>query len=267
MTPRQESVPKLREARYSQSLERGLAILRIFTPERPVLGIAEIADEHGMSRSTTHRYVISLVALGCLEQGASRKYRLAIRVADIGMLVLNATGLRNSRVHAHLEELRQRTSLAASIAVLDRARSHSDGESLLGLQVRTGSRLPAHCTAMGKLLLANLPASELREVLPQVIFAPRTPKTITTKTGLDDSLAEIREQGFAINNEEWTLAVNAIAVPVRVDSGKVVAALGLVGRSTMTSLETLVNDVRPLAESTASDVAAGINGLWFAEDW
>ena len=275
MTPRQEPVPKLREARYSQSLERGLAILRIFTPERPVLGIAEIADELGMSRSTTHRYVITLVALGFLEQGASRKYRLDIRVADIGMLVLNATGLRNSRVHAHLEELRQRTSLTASIAVLDeteivyvdRARSHSNGESLLGLQVRTGSRLPAHCTAMGKLLLANLPASELREVLPQVTFAPRTPKTIITKTSLDDSLAEIREQGFAINNEEWTLAVNAIAVPVRVDSGKVVAALGLVGRSTTTSLETLVNDVRPLAESTTSDVAAGINGLWFAEDW
>ena len=62
--------PSLREPRYSQSLERGLAILGCFTPKRPVLGIADIADELGMSRSTTHRYVITLVALGYLEQGA-----------------------------------------------------------------------------------------------------------------------------------------------------------------------------------------------------
>src|SRR5664280_1831274 len=69
------SIPSLREPRYSQSLERGLAILSCFTPKRPVLGIADIADELGMSRSTTHRYVITLLALGYLEQGASRKYR------------------------------------------------------------------------------------------------------------------------------------------------------------------------------------------------
>ena len=85
-------VPSLREPRYSQSLERGLAILACFTPERPVLGIADIADELGMSRSTTHRYVITLVALGYLEQGASRKYRLGLRVTDLGMSALNSTG-------------------------------------------------------------------------------------------------------------------------------------------------------------------------------
>src|ERR1700677_4230886 len=86
------AVPSLREPRYSQSLERGLAILGCFTPRRPVLGIADIADDLGMSRSTTHRYVITLVALGYLEQGASRKYRLGLRVTDLGMSALNSTG-------------------------------------------------------------------------------------------------------------------------------------------------------------------------------
>ncbi len=91
------SIPSLREPRYSQSLERGLAILGCFTPKRPVLGIADIADELGMSRSTTHRYVITLVALGYLEQGASRKYRLGLRVTDLGMSALNSTGLARAR--------------------------------------------------------------------------------------------------------------------------------------------------------------------------
>ena len=83
-----------------------------------MLGIADIADELGMSRSTTHRYVITLVALGYLEQGASRKYRLGLRVTDLGMSALNSTGLRE-HAHPYLEELRQRTSYTASLGVLD----------------------------------------------------------------------------------------------------------------------------------------------------
>src|SRR5271169_5355858 len=114
------SIPSLRDPRFSQSLERGLAILSCFTPARPVLGIADIADQLGMSRSTTHRYVITLVALGYLEQGASRKYRLGLRGIDLGMAALNSTGLRE-HAHSALEELRQRTSYTASLSVLEGA--------------------------------------------------------------------------------------------------------------------------------------------------
>src|ERR1700726_3506485 len=112
------SIPSLREPRYSQSLERGLAILSCFTAKRPVMGIADIAEELGMSRSTTHRYVITLVALGYLEQGASRKYRLGLRVTDLGMSALNSTGLRE-HAHPYLDELRRRSSYTVSLGVLD----------------------------------------------------------------------------------------------------------------------------------------------------
>src|ERR1700676_3090384 len=140
------SVPSLREPRYSQSLERGLAILSCFTPTRPVLGIADIADELGMSRSTTHRYVITLVALGYLEQGASRKYRLGLRVTNLGMSALNSTGLRE-HAHPYLEELRQRTSYTTNLGVLDgpdvlyvdRVRSFRRGQSALDLDLHAGS--------------------------------------------------------------------------------------------------------------------------------
>src|SRR5271168_4169268 len=158
------SIPSLREPRYSQSLERGLAILGCFTPKRPVLGIADIADELGMSRSTTHRYVITLVALGYLEQGASRKYRLGLRVTDLGMSALNSTGLRE-HAHPYLEELRQRTSYTTSLGVLDgvevlyvdRVRSFRRGQGNIDLNLHAGSRLPAYATSMGKLLIAYLP--------------------------------------------------------------------------------------------------------------
>src|SRR5580704_14910088 len=146
------SIPSLREPRYSQSLERGLAILGCFTPEKPVLGIADIADELGVSRSTTHRYVITLVALGYPEQGASRKYRLGLRVTDLGMSALNSTGLRE-HAHPYLEELRQRTSYTTSLGVLDgadvlyvdRIRSFRRGQGAIDLSLHTGSRVPAYC--------------------------------------------------------------------------------------------------------------------------
>src|SRR5271168_4426944 len=147
------ATPSLHDPRYSQALERGLAILGVFTPKRPVLGIADIADDLGMSRSTTHRYVITLAALGYLEQDASRKYRLGLRVTDLGMSALNSTGLRE-HAHRYLEELRQRSSYTTSLGVLDgpellyvdRVRSFRRGQSNIDLNLHAGSRLPAYAT-------------------------------------------------------------------------------------------------------------------------
>ena len=143
-----------------------------------------------MSRSTTHRYVITLVALGYLEQGASRKYRLGLRVTDLGMSALNSTGLRE-HAHAYLDELRRRSSYTVSLGVLDgtevlyidRARSLRRGQSQNDLDLQAGSRLPAHATAMGKLLLASLPDEEQRELLASIKLTKRGPNTITEQEG------------------------------------------------------------------------------------
>ena len=257
------SVPGLREPRYSQSLERGLAILGCFTPERPVLGIADIADELGMSRSTTHRYVITLVALGYLEQGASRKYRLGLRVTDLGMSALNSTGLRE-HAHPYLEELRQRTSYTSSLAVLDgteivyvdRARSFRRGESKTGLGLAPGSRLPAHCTAMGKLLLANLPKRERGEILASMKLKKRGPNTITTKKALRDELDDIQSAGFAVDDQELAAELYAIAAPVRNEAREVVVAVDLAAHASMISLAELTDALSPHLISTADRISA-----------
>ncbi len=193
-----QPIPSLREPRYSQSLERGLAILHCFTPEKPVRGIADIADELGMSRSTTHRYVITLVALGYLEQGAARKYRLGLRVTDLGMAALNSTGLREHS-HPYLEELRQRTSYTVNLSVLDgedilyvdRARSFRRGQNKIDLNLHPGSRLPAYCTSMGKLLMAHLSEPQRCDLLAEVKLTKRGPNTIMSKKALRDELDEV----------------------------------------------------------------------------
>lgn len=257
------SIPSLREPRYSQSLERGLAILSCFTPKRPVLGIADIADELGMSRSTTHRYVITLLALGYLEQGASRKYRLGLRVTDLGMSALNSTGLRE-HAQPYLEELRQRTSYTVSLAVLDgpevlyvdRARSFRRGHEQAGLDVRTGSRLPAYCTAMGKLLLANLPESDQRELLSQIKLTKHGPNTITSKKALREELDDVLEANFSVDDEELAKDLYSIAAPVRNEARQVVAAVDIAVPSSTITLGELVDALGPHLVSTADRISA-----------
>ncbi len=257
------SIPSLSEPRYSQSLERGLAILECFTPEDPVRGIADIADDLEMSRSTTHRYVSTLVALGYLEQGASRKYRLGLRVTDLGMSAMSSTGLRE-HARAYLEELRQRASYTVSLAVLDgsdilyvdRARSLHRGQSQADLGLGPGSRLPAYCTALGKVLLAYLPKEEQRERLAEMQLTKRGPNTITSRKALRDELDQVVEAGFAVNDEELAPELYAISAPVRDEAREVVAAVNMVAHSSMIPLEELVDALGPHLISTADRISA-----------
>lgn len=257
------SIPSLREPRYSQSLERGLAILGCFTPEHPVLGIADIADDLGMSRSTTHRYVITLQALGFLEQGTSRKYRLGLRVTDLGMSALNSTGLRDHS-RPYLEELRQRTSYTVNVSVLDgseilyvdRARSFRRGQNRIDLNLRPGSRLPAYCTSMGKLLMAYLPADQLTSLLGEMTLQRRGPNTITSKKALRTELEQIAEEGIAVNDEELAEGLHSISAPIRGESREVVAALNVAAHSSMISLEEMVDALGPHLVATADNISA-----------
>jgi IclR family pca regulon transcriptional regulator len=228
-----------------------------------VLGIANIADELGMSRSTTHRYVITLVQLGYLEQGASRKYRLGLKVTDLGMCALNATGLRE-HAHPYLDELRQRTNYTVSLAVLDgtdifyvdRVRSMRRNQNQTDPSPALGSRLPAYCTAMGKVLLANLPEGEQRGLIAEMKLTKRGPHTITSKTALRNELDQVREEGLAVDDEELASRLHSIAAPVRDEAREVVAAVNMVAHSSMISVEELVDALGPHLISTADRISA-----------
>lgn len=251
----------LGESRYSSSLERGLLILGCFTAQRPTLGIADIAEELGMSRSTTHRYMSTLVALGYLAQGPGRKYRLTLAVTQLGLSALNTTSL-GEHARPYLEDLRRETSYTTAIAVLD-------GPSILyvellpslrrgraPLTLRPGSRLPTHCTAMGKVLLASLPAYEQRTLIGEMDLTRRTPNTITGKTRLRDELRLVAEEGIAVEDQEDTTGTHAIAAPVREDSGEVAAAICIAAPTHAITLAGMVEHLTPHLFATAGRISA-----------
>jgi IclR family pca regulon transcriptional regulator len=233
-----------------------------------LLGVADVADDLGMSRSTTHRYMTTLLVLGYLEQDASRKYRLGLRVTDLGMSALNSTELRKHS-RPYLEELRRQTSYTASLAVLDgteilyidRARSFRRGQNKSDLGLAVGSRLPVHCTSMGKLLLAHLPEHERQTVLDHLTLAKCVPNTISNKKALRDELDEVRNTGFAVNDEELAPGLYSIATPVRNETREVVAAVSLAAHSSMISLEGMVHALGPHLISTTDRISARL-GYW-----
>lgn len=263
-------LPTVREARYSRSLERGLAILGCFTPEHPLLGIAELAEKLGMSRPTTHRYVSTLVSLGYLEQDVTRKYRLGLGTIDLGA-GLNAMGLCR-RAHPHLQELAQRSGYAAEIAVLDgteillldRVHNSRAGQEKPEEVVQARSRLPAYCTSMGKVLLAYLPEGLQERLISEMDLTKRGQRTITSKTALRAQLEDVQQEGLAINDEELRAGSVAIAAPVREESGDVIAAVGLAACGGVLDVEELVTRFEGALRGTAERISRQLG--WRGEE-
>ena len=251
---------------YSQSLERGLAILAAFTPGRTLLGISDLARVVELSRSTAHRYVATLARLGYLQQDeATRKYRLGPRVLDLGFSAINSMELRELAA-PHLRQLADETGHTANMAILDgadivyieRARSLRPGAGEIELDLHVGSRLPAYCTSMGKVLLAFLPECKREELLGNVALERRGPNTLVDREGLAAELRRVRRRGFAVNNEELAAGLRSLAAPLRSQGGAVVAAINLAVHGSPGSVAELVRRLEQPLRRTAGEISARI---------
>jgi IclR family pca regulon transcriptional regulator len=248
----------------SQSLERGLAILSSFSAERRSIGVSEMAHELGLTRSTAHRYIATLAGLGYLNQDpATRKYLLGPRVLELGFTAINSMELRDVAA-PHLRRLCDETGHTVNMAILDdvdivyveRFRTSRRHQNEIDLDLHVGSRLPAYCTSMGKVLLAFLPDAERDELLSRITFSRRGPNTLTTRTALLAELRHVRATGIAVNNEELAHGLRSVAVPVLAANGEAVAAVNLAAHRTMASLDDLVARIGPVMQQTASAISA-----------
>ena len=179
------------------------------------------------------------------------------------MAALNSTGLRE-HAHPYLEELREQSSYTVNLAVLDRTeilfvdhlRSLRRVRGKIELPLAPGSRLPAYCTAMGKLLLGSLPEAEQSERIADMELRKRGPNTITSKQTLREELDGVQASGFAVNDEELAPELYAIAAPVRNEVREVVAAVNLAADRSTISLSDFVDALGPHLISTADRVSA-----------
>jgi IclR family pca regulon transcriptional regulator len=252
---------------HSQSLERGLAILSAFSEAQPLLGITDLAGQVGLNKSTAHRYISTLAALGYLRQDATtRRYRLGPRAVDLGLAAINSmeiTQIAGPLLRALANETGHTVSMAIldgiEIVYIERCRSARENARLtIDLHLHVGSRLPAYCTSMGKVLLAYRPPDVLTELIDRMDLARRGPNTLTAREALVAALRRIRQAGWAANDEELAPGLRSLAVPLRDASGEVIAAANIAVHLAVwnASMDSIVRRLEPALQRTAREISA-----------
>jgi DNA-binding IclR family transcriptional regulator len=214
-----------------KSAQRALAILELLTRREAPMTFTEIADTLEYPRSSLHSLLRTLVHTAWAElDPATRRYTLGIRAWQAGNAYLRAVNLAD-RAQPYLARVRDELDETVQLAVRDGRYnvyiSKVDGSQMLVLASAIGRRLAAHATGVGKVLLADLPEAELRKLLEAQPLERFTPNTFTDLARLQAELAAIRQRGHGYDNEEYTLGVRCVAVPVRDHTGRVVAGMSV----------------------------------------
>ena len=261
------NILKVPDPRRSRSMEYSLALLECFTGEWRTLGIADMADLLGLSRSTTHRYALTLVVEGWLEQDSHRKYRLGDRAADVGHSILALIAARAGSWPV-LQELREQTGHTASFGVLDgaratyvqRAHSHGRGQYHADGDLGPGSHVPLHCTALGKAMLASQPYKRQRELIAEMKLTREGPNTIVAKHEFLQVLARSKAAGIAISDEEHAAGARSIAVAVTGRAGKQTFGIEVTVPTAQYTLAELRRDIAPKVRAAGQGISTHLRG-------
>jgi IclR family transcriptional regulator, KDG regulon repressor len=213
------------------SVQKALDILGAFTVQKPELSLTELATLLSLNKSTLFGLLRTLEKNGYVTQNQqTKRYRLGLQILDRAALVMNNTDV--SRIAPpFLDELLEKVEENVHLGVLDEGEVvylyRVQGPHSLSENSRPGMRMPVHCTAMGKAMLAFLSDAEVRAIVERCGLQSRTPYTITDLAQLQQCLLEIRQQGYAVDAEELHLGNQCIGAPIFDMHNKVVAAISV----------------------------------------
>jgi DNA-binding IclR family transcriptional regulator len=212
-------------------LERGLRILAEFSAREPVLGAPELSKRIGIPRTTTFRLLQTLEALGFLERvNGDRYFRLSVAVLRLGFEYLSSLELTDVGTPI-LEHLRDATGLSTHLLIRDQrdvvfvAKAQTHSPMFSSVKVHVGTRLPAHATVHGQVLMGDLSFDELRQLYPEPQLERFTERTPATVEELYERVRESATLGYALSEASFERGISVVSAPVRDQSGKIVAAL------------------------------------------
>jgi IclR family transcriptional regulator, pca regulon regulatory protein len=235
------------------SLARGLAVIEAFQDRPEGVTAADAAARTNLSRAAARRLLITLEMLGYASHNGPI-YRLTSRTLRLGYSFLSSHSLPALALPI-LEEVSAELHESSSLSTLENdeivylARAATNRVMSVGLSI--GSRLPAFCTSMGRVLLAALPKDELKAYLERLELKPLTPKTIRNKKRLLLEIDKVREQGYAVVDEELELGLRSMAVPVVARGGRVVAAMNTGVHASRVGVSQLVERMLPVLRDAA----------------
>ncbi len=252
-----EQIDALTDPSFMTSLARGLAVVQAFSDSRKPQTIAQISQKTGIPRAAVRRCLYTLQQLGYVD-AEHNNFSLRPKVLTLGYSYLSSTPLTVSS-QPYLNNISRELGESSSLAVLD------DGEVLyvaraattrvMSVALNTGSRLPAYCTSLGRVMLAHLAPDELNAYFARTRLKAMTEKTVTTQKRLREILAGVRQTGYAINDEELELGLRSISVPVRGASGQVVAALNVGAQAARVSVGRMQGEFLPVLLRGAQELS------------
>jgi IclR family transcriptional regulator, pca regulon regulatory protein len=247
-----------RRTDFVQSLDRGLAVIRCFSSERPSLTLSEVAERTGLTRAAARRFLLTLQELGYVGS-TGRQFSLRPRVLALGYAYLSSFSVAQI-AQPHLEDLAEELHESCSVSVLDGDDivyvARASANRIMTIALTVGTRLPPYPTSMGRVLLASLPASELDAHLQHTSLRKLTERTVVDETELRQILVTVAAQGWAAVDQELEAGVRSIAVPIRDSSGRVVAAINASAHAARVPMRTLERQFLPRLVDAAQQIDA-----------
>jgi IclR family KDG regulon transcriptional repressor len=244
-----------------QSVGRAIQILESIYFNKCEMGITELSRELDLSKSTVHRLISTLGKHGFVQQKPDNgKYRLGWRLFEIAQEVPKRMGL-TSLSNSFLKELKQKTGETAILAILDGKETvyidKVETNHVLKMEIDIGSRLPAYCTALGKVLLCEYSEEALEELYRGDEFKRHTMNTICTLEQLKQELENVRVRQYAIDDEELSLGFRCVGIPIRDVTGQIVAAISAGGPSSRLT-KTKIMELIPTIMDVASQFSVAL---------
>lgn len=237
-----------------QSIDRALSIVEEIARAGQDLGVTELARRLSLNKSTVHRLLSTLESRGYVEQNhETGRYGLGLKILELGSSAANRLALRDI-ARPVLEQLSRDLGEAVNLVVLSGGEAvyidKVETETMIRMHFQLGKRSPLHCTAAGKVLLAHQ-GQPVERVLREAELKRYTPNTITRVDRLAQHLAEVRQRGYAVDDEEQELGVRCVAAPVWDQEGRVAAAVSVSGPILRVTSERVPQIVAALTDATA----------------
>ncbi|MBV8352041.1 MAG: helix-turn-helix domain-containing protein [Verrucomicrobia bacterium] len=252
------------------SLARGLQIIKAFgqAPSEPeqipnlrpsdALTVSEVAEKTGLARAVVRRFLYTLVELGYVITDG-KYFRLTARILDLGYAYLSSFPLPKI-AERFLEQVTLETKESSSASVLEGfdivyvARVQT--RRIMSISLSVGSRLPAFCTSMGRVLLAQLPEQMLERYLQSATFSKFTERTVCNADELRKEIRSVSKQGYALVDQELELGLRSLAVPVFAGRSRTVAAVNVSTQAARTSKAAMLQNFLPVLRQAAADISS-----------
>lgn len=242
----------MRETDFVSGFARGLKVIEAFGETRQRLSIAEASKLTALDRATVRRSLLTLAELGYADYDG-KFFTLTPKILRLGHAYLQATPLP-ALLQPHLDLLSEKAGQSASASVLDGTEivyiARASQRRVMSINLTPGSRLPAYCASMGRVLLAALPESEVRAILARSELKKNTPKTRTDPEELIAEFSRVRAEGYAIIDQELEIGLCSIAVPIDNDRGETVAAINIGAPAVLVPAAEMKERYLPLLKET-----------------